>query len=264
LKTPHISFFVIGAARSGTTSIFRALTSHPDVFLPEVKEPRFFAEHWKKGWEWYADIYRNAPKGAVCGDFSPSYTNASDKSRAAERIGRFYPDARILYMVRNPIECAISNWRMKAELSDENLSFRRALENGSWTFPVLHRSMFFKQLNFYRQYFSDEQILVAPLELIRTDPDAWIARIQKHLGLSDGHTTHFLKANASDRKPNRPTTPDIPFADRKHFLSMVAPDARALLDHLGHPQSLWNLSPSSPAWTKGRARPQTPPATPAA
>jgi len=254
-RKPPLSFFVIGAARSGSTSIFRALTAHPDVFEPKIKEPRFFNLNWSKGWDWYADIYADAPKGAVCGDFSPSYSNAAGGNRAARRIRRFYPDARLLYMIRNPIECAISNWRMTAELSDDTFSFRDTLNpDTAWATPVLHRSMFFKQISEYRVVFPDEQILVAPLELLRREPDILLPRIQSHLRLDPAHPlVQFPHVNTSDSKPDRPATPDIPDDARAHFLELITEDAHAMLDYLDQPHDLWDLTMTSPAWTQGLA-----------
>lgn len=253
MTIPDIHFFVIGAARSGTTSIYNTLVQHPDVFTPTVKEPRFFNENWDKGWEWFSDLYKDAKPGQLCGDFSPSYTCAPAANRSARLIHEHYPNARLIYMVRNPVECAISNWRMTAEVTgeDEQLTFEEALDPESpWAYSVLHRSLFYKQLNDFREFFDDEQILVVPLELARIHRDQWVPRFQQHLGLEEQPLT-FLRSNASDRKPNRPKTPEIPRAVREKFLDLVAEDTQALLAHIGQPATLWTMGPKAKAWTKG-------------
>lgn len=248
MNKPEIDFFVIGAARSGTTSLYRVLEQHPDVFVPTVKEPRFFAEHWDRGWDWYTGLYKDAPTGSKRGDFSPNYTNSLDEtSRIVPRLHAAYPDAKLIYMVRNPIACAISNWRMTAELLGYELPFGEALEHEDWALSVYHRACFFRQITPYRAAFGDDPILAVPLEGMRRESDAWILRIQDHIGVS-GQTTRFLKANASRRKPNRPAAPEIPRAERMKFLNMVGDDARAMLAFMGQPETLWALGPGSGAW----------------
>lgn len=248
MNKPNIRFFVIGSARSGTTSLYRALEQHPEIYTAPVKEPRFFTQNWNKGWEWYNEIYANAPNNLVLGDFSPSYTNSATRTerRAVNRISKFYPKARIIYMVRNPIASAISNWRMMAEISGEEIPFGEALKN-SWAVAVYHRTCFFRQITPYRELLSDEQILAVPLEAMKTDPDTWIAKIHTHIGISQFRTT-FPKANASHRKPDRPGAPVITRQERMEFLALVTDDARAMLDYMAMPASLWNLAVNSREW----------------
>ena len=244
---PDIGFFVIGAARSGTTSLYKVFTQHPEVFVPKMKEPRFFKENWEKGWDWYADLYRNAPAGMVAGDLSPSYSNALGRNYTAERIARAYPRARIVYLVRNPIDCAISNWRMLAETTTQQLPFGAALTDPAWATSVLHRVMFFRQFGEYRQVFPEAQILVVPLETLQQDRGKSLATIQQHIGVTVLDIP-FPKANASDRKPGRPGFPQISPAERRAFLDLVAPDAQALLAHLGLPADTWQLGMNAARW----------------
>lgn len=246
MKQPNITFFVIGAARCGTTSLYRALEKHPKIFTSAVKEPRYFAGNRDKGWEWYRNLYKDAPDSAVCGDFSPNYTNASEANWIAPRIHCAYPDAKLIYLVRNPISCAISNWRMVSELLGEKIPFGECYD-GPWSFSVYHRSCFFRQISAYRKLYSDDQILCVPLELIRKDPNEWMNRIYAHIGV-DRVETFFPKANASDRKATRPAAPDITLAERNEFIKLVGPDAKQLLDYIGQPHSLWAMGPQAPVW----------------
>jgi hypothetical protein len=256
---PARLFFVIGAARSGTTSLYKVLSRHPDIFVPRVKEPRFFKENWDKGWHWYAGLYREAPAGAAAGDFSPSYSIAAGRNYVADRIARAYPEARILYMVRNPIDCAISNWRMTAEMTGRHRSFGAALADPRWSVTVLRRTLFFRQVSEYRRVFPDAQILVVPLEAMRHDPQRWLAAVQRHIGVEERYLGTFPKSNASSRKSGRPGIPVIPTVDRQRFLDLVTEDARAMLAYLDLPDDFWKLSTRYSGWTSRR----TPPAPPA-
>jgi hypothetical protein len=255
-KFPPVNFFVIGAAKCGTTSLYRTLSLHPKVFAPSIKEPRFFSETeviFDDKINWYNDIYKNARFDQLCGDFSPSYSVGSSKNVAAARIATIYPNAKIIYMIRNPIACAISNWRMAAELAGNSLPFGTAL-TGDWNGVLLQRAMFYKQLGFYLRYFPQENILVVPLELVKNNSLVWLQRIQLHIGIQPDEILElqFNKVNASSRKPDRPEPPIIPKDTRKMFLDLILDDAFAMLDWLSIPRTTWNLNINSPEWTPAR------------
>lgn len=245
MPKPDIRFFLIGAARSGTTSLYRSLEAHPGVFSQQIKEPRFFKENWKKGWDWYADVYEGAGANQICGDYSPSYSSVR-RGDVAKRIHRAYPDAKLIYIVRNPIDCAISNWRMTAEIKKPVLNFPEALDNHEWKLLVLERCQFFHQLQYFRKHFSDDQIRVYALEDIRSHPER-LDDIQAFLGLERMELS-FPRANASDRKPDRPKIPDIARSTRNRFISAVADDARKILEFAGLPGNFWTLSPNYKGW----------------
>ncbi len=247
-KHPDVRFFVIGAARCGTTSLFRHLTSHSEVHIPVTKEPRFFNTNWKMGWDWYVHQLGAPRRGCIAGDFSPNYSNAAGRDPVARRIAEAYPNSRIIYLVRNPIACALSNWRMAAEIAGDRPDFGRALR-GEWACQLRDRSLFFAQISRYRAVFSDDQILVVPLECLRRSPGRWLERIEHHIGLSFSGADRFPRANASFRKRNRPLAPNVSNADRIAFSDLVADDAKRILDYAGVSVDLWSIEPSSAAWT---------------
>ena len=247
-ERPDVHFFVIGAARCGTTSLFRHLTNRRDVHLPTVKEPRFFSTNWDRGWRWFAHAIGVAENGMRVGDFSPNYSNSVGDNAAARRMYEFYPAARIVYLVRNPISCALSNWRMAAELSGSKPDFISAVR-GRWACQLLHRCLFFKQISSYRRRFGDDQILVVPLEALRREPSVWLARIETHVGLVPSGANAFPRANASFRKQNRPKAPEVPETDRQDFCGLVRQDATEILGYAGLPEDFWSVGVKSSAWT---------------
>ncbi|MBX9450408.1 MAG: sulfotransferase family protein [Neoaquamicrobium sediminum] len=243
MPRPKIDFFVIGAARCGTTSLYRVMQDHPGIFVPEMKEPRFFKENRNKGWAWYAAHYADAPANTLSGDLSPNYA-ASVGNSVAHRIHSAYPDAKIIYLVRNPIDCAISNWRMSADVSGVPVPFAEALD--TWRLAVVERALFWRQLSYFREFYPDEQIKVASLEKLRSSPEE-LDSIFSFLG-TDSADAVFPRANASDWKPGRPGKPDVDHATREHFIDLVADDAKALLSYAALPQELWTLTPGYKGW----------------
>ena len=103
------NLIVIGAAKCGTTSLHEYLDLHPEVAMSREKELDFFVEekHWGRGVEWYAAQFEDAP---VRGESSPSYTAYPRYRGVPERIRRVVPDAKLVYLVRDPVERIVSHF----------------------------------------------------------------------------------------------------------------------------------------------------------
>jgi hypothetical protein len=106
------NFFIVGAPKCGTTSLYEYLRTHPNIFLPKHKEPNFFAEDFPNmggridDWDTYLNIFkRYKPEHIAVGDSSILYL-CSDV--ALERIYEYNPNAKIVVMVRNPVDMFLS------------------------------------------------------------------------------------------------------------------------------------------------------------
>jgi hypothetical protein len=101
------TFLIIGAMKAGTTSLYHYLRTHPQIFMPDEKEVMFFdARHeWSRGVEWYAQQFASAPAEAVAlGEASTSYTKFPVVEGVPERIASVLPDARLIYVLRHPVD----------------------------------------------------------------------------------------------------------------------------------------------------------------
>src|SRR5680860_30087 len=104
--------FIVGAQRSGTTFLFQQLNQHPEVCMakPVRPEPKFFIreELYNKGLEFYRSTYYAEAGNKVCIEKSTSYI---EYELAAQRISQAFHHAKIIFILRNPVERAISNYR---------------------------------------------------------------------------------------------------------------------------------------------------------
>jgi hypothetical protein len=128
---PRPNFFLVGAPKCATTSLFAALAQHPDVFVPKVKELYYFDEDHERlrlrrfTLEEYLAFYAGAGGAKRLGDGSTSYLHSQV---AAERIHEFEPEARIIAMVRNPVDIVHALHAMIVRRGTESiLDFERAL-----------------------------------------------------------------------------------------------------------------------------------------
>jgi hypothetical protein len=118
----------IGAAKSGTTSLYDILMQHSDIFLPSFKEPHFFdiPSVYQNGIEWYKKTYFQSVKNEKCiGDFTPTYLF---EERAPERIlNDLGVNMKFIIILRNPVDRAYSHYLHSNRDEHENLSFKEAL-----------------------------------------------------------------------------------------------------------------------------------------
>jgi sulfotransferase family protein len=125
----HPNFFIVGAARAGTTSLWHCLRQHPDVFMPKTKEPHFFSDNrppWAlSDYDAYLGLFRDADRARAIGEASSGYLG---DVAVPERIHQRYPDARIIIALRHPVDRAHSLYRLNCSLGVEWMpTFERAL-----------------------------------------------------------------------------------------------------------------------------------------
>ncbi len=120
------NFFLLGAAKSGTTSLCYYLGQHPQVCISEPKEPYFFEEEYGQGMDFYWRTYFKHWRGeALIGDACPRHLFLP---YVPLRIKAQCPDARLLVLLRNPVDRAFSAWWMRYSLGVEKLSFEQAIQ----------------------------------------------------------------------------------------------------------------------------------------
>jgi hypothetical protein len=200
------NFLVIGAGKAGTTSVYRYLKQHPQVFMSPIKETNFFAytcagwddrELNRLGWsarfpvrtlEAYETLFEPVRDEKAVGEISPRYLSVGRP--AAECIRRHLPGVRLIAILRNPIERAFSSYLFHTRDGRERRTFERAI--GEERAGVQPEKMDFGQLHYvglgrycdllepYFDLFPREQIQVHLFADLQRDP---AALMRKHLPL---------------------------------------------------------------------------------
>ena len=153
------NLIVIGAARCGTTSLHRYLNLHPEIEMSPVKEPQFFNDwNWDRGLAWYEDQFPASAK--IVGESSPTYTAHPVHPHVPERMASVVPDARLIYLVRDPIERLLSGYRFRRWiLHREDRPVDEALADFEASLHVVS-SCYAMQLERLFPYYPLERILV--------------------------------------------------------------------------------------------------------
>src|SRR5437763_505157 len=104
------NLFVVGAPKAGTTSLWLYLDRHPDIWMAPVKEPQFFSGLWYDQ-DSYLRLFAPGARFKLRGEASPSYLAKAGVAEASKRVS---PDARIVIMLRDPVERAYSKYPQEA------------------------------------------------------------------------------------------------------------------------------------------------------
>jgi hypothetical protein len=199
------NFLLIGAAKSGTTSLYHYLRQHPEVYMSPVKEPLFFAFVGKEGLdaedagaqdapitslERYQALFVGVVDEKAIGEASTGYFHSS---RAAENIRRYIPGAKLVAVLRDPVERAYSTYLMAVRAGIEPLDVAEALQASIRDphVPITERfarrylrvGFYYTHLMRYYDRFPPEQIRVYLYEDFQSDPIGLMQGIFEFLGV---------------------------------------------------------------------------------
>lgn len=256
---PAPDFLIIGTKRGGTTSLHDYLLRHPGV-LPlfpspqKVKGTYFFDEGWRRGRRWYLShfptiltrrlVARRLGYPPIAGEATPYYLF---HPLAPARARAVAPDARIIVLLRDPVERAYSHYKERRKNGTEPLDFAGAIDaepgrlegeedrivaDPSYvSFHHRHssyvaQSRYLEGLQRWLACYQDEQVLVLASEDLYTDPEGTYARVLDHLGLVDHPLTGARQLNAE-----RSSAMDD--GVRRRLEEALRTDAREVEAHLG-------------------------------
>lgn len=205
MGNPWPNTFIVGAAKSGTTSLSRYLDQHPDVFMSPENEPHFFTRTWeldaddldeaKRG---YRAMFADGSEHAIRGEKSPSYMVHPP---TAERIREHVPEANIVAILRNPVERAHSHFLFQESTNRHLDEFLDDVLRDIGRYEVLPaedrlEAYFYGDLNLFGQMgryatqleryidtFGPDQVHVLLLEDLKADPDAELERLARFLDI---------------------------------------------------------------------------------
>jgi len=185
---------MIGAQKAGTTFLASLLDNNPSICLASPKEPDFFTRHHDRGWDWYRSRFRDPTKILV--DASTSYTQYGSHggpagTDPAKRIHDTVPDARLIYLVRDPLHRAFSAYLHAQRYGEDSRPFSACLSADS---SYVRASCYAFQLQKYLEVFPRDQILLLRAEDLFRDPRSVLDRIDRFLGLAPQSPTPVPEA----------------------------------------------------------------------
>ena len=225
-------FFIVGAAKSGTTALQQMLDQHPAIYMSPIKEPNFFytdveiselrkglqeklkkenAEQWIKdgmhGERWnaflrdeslYRQLFSDAQANQFCGEASVSYLYSS---HAAQLIYQYNPQAKIIILLRNPVERSWSHYKMEKRMGILKEDFQSAFEK--WkdsSHPIwgkdpifLSGGLYYNQVKRFMDVFPREQLFICLYDDYKINADKTLHQILNFIGVNDATPHEFVK-----------------------------------------------------------------------
>lgn len=211
-RRPH--FLGIGTQKGGTTSLYRLLRQHPQLYLPEPKELHYFSLHYGQGPDWYARHFQAAKPWQRRGEITPYYLFHPE---VPQRIHRLRQNIRLLVLLRDPVARTLSQYFHARRYGFESLDLEAALNaeperlagceavlqkpdglhQAHQRHSYLARSRYEQQISRYWTLFSPRQMLILRSEDLFTTPDETCQRIRHFLGIQQFPVgTHLPRSNA--------------------------------------------------------------------
>lgn len=210
------NFLVIGAAKSGTTALYRWLQQHPDVYMPGNKQPHFFAavrpafrgpgdqalnRDIVTDRHRYLDLFAAGAGRRARGEASPFYLYYAEQ--AAQNIISMLPDCRLVVLLRSPVERAYAGYLHLVRDGREQATFRQALDQEDerlrrgWEPLWGHRGLglYGGQMAAILRVFPREQVGVWLYDEMRDRPQALFAEVCRFIGVDDAFLPAFTHHN---------------------------------------------------------------------
>ncbi len=245
------NFLIIGAAKAGTNALYHSLRQHPQVYMSPWKEPKFFAFESEADLGFRAANGRDAPVNASVildqAEYEELFDDASDDElargeasthylyveKSPARIKALIPDARLIAVLRNPVDRAFSSYQHLVRDELEPLDFGAALdaesqriaEHYAYLYRYTDLGFYSEQLDRYEKTFPESQLCVLLYDDLRSDPEGTCRRIFSFLGVDE----HFVPDMSGEY--NRSGVPKNRVMHR--LLNPSAPMKRRL----------WNVTP---------------------
>lgn len=250
MKLPN--FLIVGAAKSGTTSLYEYLRTHPQIFMPERKEPSYFEPKagGVKSWDEYCALFENADSFKRVGEASVSYLASPEApARIETTLGK---DVDIVIILRNPADMAYSLWGHEVREGFEQLEFVEALRDENrrlfdpdyeaavrrWRFDMtyIHRARYGSQIKRYLHRFGRERVHIFLFEEFFAAGLPLYPTLLNKLGVNEDHRpaeiaynkagvvrSAFVRRILSERMAwKEPLKLLIPSATRRALMSSLA------------------------------------------
>lgn len=179
------NLMVIGAGKCGTTSLHYYLGLHPEITMSRTKELLFFIEEgtWPRGLTWDRSQF---PRGTrLRGESSPAYSQWPKHRGVPRRMHATIPEARLIYLVRDPVLRLLSEYRHQLTRREESRSLREVLTRPTASDTYVAAGLYHRQIQEYLRHFAPESLLVVDADDLRARRRRTLQRVFRFLGVDD-------------------------------------------------------------------------------
>lgn len=190
------TFLIIGVQKAGTTSIYNYLNQHPQIYMSPVKETNFLEKNWEEiedqrkaridTFEKYCQLFTGVKDEIAIGEASPNYLFHYESS--SERIKRYVPNAKLIAVLRNPVDRAYSDYLMHirdAIGKGQRTSLSEQIKYRADKSFIILKGFYYKHLQHFYEEFDREQIQVYLYDDLSKDPVKFMQKMYRFVGVDD-------------------------------------------------------------------------------
>jgi len=276
-------FIIIGSPKAGTTTLAKWVANHPDIYFFPPKETHYFNYNFDRGLAWYKKLFSAANEKHIVGEATPDYTEGNT-NLISERMAATVPDAKLIFIVRHPIDRLESHYFQCIADGAKPIPFEQAVQE--WP-TLVETSKYYEKIAPFFQRFPAENIRVFFMEDLKANEAGLLRRLFSFLGLevsrlaltkadlqiensretksTDGALLKRLRAmkffddikwliprsivqkgKSFLKKPLKINDLQIDWSviDSKEILAELEADRQAFFDLIGETREMWNLSQS--------------------
>ena len=198
------NFLICGIEKGGTSSLYYYLKAHPEVFMASKKEINFFSYNYFRGVGWYEAHFDGAESADAHarGEASPLYMAHPEVPR---RIAHTIPEAKLLFVLRNPIERAYSEYwfNVNRGVQYPQQSFSKIIRKPTGYRRYIRKGFYADQIEAFLPHFSRDQLHFIITEEMQQDTRSELQRCFRFLGVSDHEPTISTRHNTAQLPRNR-------------------------------------------------------------
>ncbi len=174
-------FLVIGAMKSATTTLHEQLARQAGIFMSRPKEPNFFSddENYARGVEWYGALFDRSQPEELRGESSTHYTKLPTYPRTIDRMLRYLPQVKFIYVMRHPIDRLVSQYVHEVTVGRVASDLREAIAEAP---ELIDYGRYAMQLRPYFEAYGAGSILPVFFQRLVAQPQAELERIGRFLG----------------------------------------------------------------------------------
>jgi hypothetical protein len=208
------NLFIIGAMKSGTSSLHDYLGEHPQIFMAQYKEPMYFSreEHERMSLADYEGLFKDVTNQLFIGESSTEYTKRPQRQHSAERIKAYAPQAKLIYIMRDPFKRSVSHYWHQVKMGREKRSLKDALTLASEYLTLSHYAY---QLQPYYSLFGAENIYICAFEEFVNSPSIILNQICSWLNITSPQERDKTQA------PKKNVTPEVLYFGSDWFTKLL-------------------------------------------
>ena len=199
------NFVVVGAFKGATTALAARLAEHPEIYMSPTKETHFFVDDtlYSQGIERYMKFFEGHENQPSIGEADPSYTRSRRYPSAAARMHDALPNAKLIYIVRDPIRRIESHWIEGKRSGYQMLSFDETVNSPNR--DIVSTSLYWNELSILRNLYPDNRIHILFTEDFKSQPNVELQRCYDFLCVDP----NFINTKAADVvRPSRGASMD--------------------------------------------------------